>query len=189
MTRRHGARPSTRSPRVRATIAPHNAGQVADRGTIMTTTETNSAYDYAQIIRGEIIAVETLLDNWGYVAGVEPEDIDPDILAEVNTALKELGLDNMPLLPVLYDDGADIMADYLNNSCLEMNILKVVSGDSDATRVEILRTCGGPRCDITRDSNDGTVVEISVHDGQYHSVVRVNVPTLAAGLDDLAGCY
>ena len=149
----------------------------------MTTTETNQAYEYAQLIKREIIALETLLDNFGEVAGVEPEDIDPDILAEVTEALAELGLEELD------SDGADIVGDYLNNSCLEMNILKVVSGDSDATRVEILRTCGGPRCDITRDSNDGTVVEISVHDGQFHSVVRVNVPTLAAGLDDLAGAY
>jgi hypothetical protein len=148
-----------------------------------TTTENNTAYEYAQQIKGEIVAVECLADNWGAIAGQDPDDVEPELRADIVKALAELG-EEWP-----DDDGADIVSEYLNNTCLDLTVLKAVNGDRDATRVEILRTCGGPRCDITRDSNDGTVVEISVHDGQFHSVVRVNVPTLAAGLDDLAGEY
>ncbi len=150
----------------------------------MQTEPTNTAYNYALLIRGEILALETLLENWADIAGFTPDDISDDIdgdtFATIVDALAELCLDWPE------DGGVDILTDYLNETCLDMTILR--SEDNGRARVEILRTCGGPRCDITRDTNDGTVVEISVHDGGIHSVVRVNVDNVAAMLDELAGC-
>lgn len=152
------------------------------------TTTTNPAHDYALLIRAEILALETLIENWQDVAGYSPddmpEDIDADTLADIVAALAELGIE--------WPAGdTDLMADYLNETCLDLTVLRVANRANyeDRTRVEILRTCGGPRCDITRDSNDGTVVEIVAHDGGTSSTLRVNVENVAAQLDELAGCY
>lgn len=149
----------------------------------MTTLEPNTAYDYALLIKEELLALETLLENWGAIAGEAPADVDPDIRADVLAALRELGREWPE------NDGEDVFSDYLNELCLDLIVLRAVNNDNDATRVEILRTSGGPRCDITRDSNDGEALEISVHDGGGHSVVRVYLSNIAAGLDDLAGNY
>lgn len=153
----------------------------------MTTLDTNTAYDYALLIRGEILALELLLENKSdidsdleNIRNGEPADMDTDTLAECVAAQNELGIEE-------WGEDTDLVSDYLNNTCLDMTVLRATDGDRE--RVEILRTCGGPRCDITRDSNDGTVVEISVHDGGVHSVVRVNVSNVASSLDEIAGCY
>lgn len=148
-------------------------------------TTTNGAYDYALIIKREILALETLLDNWGEIEedaervrnGDAPE-MEDDLLAECVAAQNELGFDEWP---------EDIVSTYLNDSCLELTTLRPADYENTGrARIEILRTCGGPRCDITRDTNDGDMVEISVHDGGNHSVVRVSVPTLAFQLDQLS---
>ena len=153
----------------------------------MTTTDNNTAYDYALLIRGEILALELLLENKSdidsdleNIRNGEPVEMDADTLAECVAAQNELGIEE-------WDEDIDLVSDYLNNTCLDMTVLRATSNDRE--RVEILRTCGGPRCDITRDTNDGTVVEISVHDGGVHSVVRVNVANVASSLDEIAGCY
>ncbi len=151
----------------------------------MTTLDTNTAYDYALLIRGEILALELLLENRSdidsdleNIRNGEPADMDTDTLAECVAAQNELGIEK-------WDEDIDLVSDYLNNACLDMTVLRGAGRE----RVEILRTCGGPRCDITRDTNDGTVIEISVHDGGVHSVVRVNVANVASSLDEIAGCY
>ena len=149
------------------------------------TTEQNGAYDYALLIKRELLALDTLLENWGDVAGYSPDDMSPDIDPETHAvivhAISELELE--------WPTGdSDLVSDYLNDTCLELTVLRADS-DRDRARVEILRTCGGPRCDITRDTNDGDMVEIVVHDGRDSSTVRVSVGTLAASLDELAGCY
>ena len=148
-------------------------------------TVKNSAYDYALLIKRELLALDTLLENWGDVAGYSPDDmspdIDPDTHAGIVHAVSELELE----WPT---DDSDLVSDYLNDTCLELTVLRADS-DRDRARIEILRTCGGPRCDITRDTNGGDMVEIVVHDGRDSSTVRVSVGTLAASLDELAGCY
>lgn len=151
----------------------------------MTTTEQNGAYEYALLIKRELLALDTLLENWGEIQedgervrnGDAPE-MEDDLLAECVAAQNELGFDEWP---------EDVVSAYLNETCLELTVLRADS-DSERARIEILRTCGGPRCDITRDTNDGDMVEISVHDGGNHSVVRVSVGTLVASLDEIAGC-
>jgi hypothetical protein len=157
--------------------------------TIMETLR-NDAYEYALLIKRELIALETLLDNWAEieedterVRNGDAPDMDSDLLAECVDAQNELGLNEWP------EDYADVVGNYLNDTCLELTVLRAVNEDSDRARIEILRTCGGPRCDITRDTNDGNIIEIVVHSGSDSSTVRVNVGTLAATLDELAGCY
>ena len=153
----------------------------------MTTLDTNTAYEYALLIRGEILALETLLENRSdiesdleLVRNGDAPEMDTDTLAECVAAQLELGIEE-------WNPDTDLVSDYLNNTCLELTVLRELP--YGRARVEILRTCGGPRCDITRDTNDGTVVEISVHDGGVHSVVRVNVDNVADALDEIAGCY
>jgi hypothetical protein len=146
----------------------------------------NSARDYALLIKAEIVALDTLLECWADIAGISNEEKDAlaeDTLAEVKDALAALDI-SWP-----DDDGADIVGDYLNNTCLDVDIWRKV-GDSDgATRIEILRTCGGPRCDILRDSDDGSIVEIRVHCGSDSHTLRVNAGTLADYLDTMAGGF
>jgi hypothetical protein len=137
---------------------------------------------YSQIIAGEVLAVETLLE--GRPQHFDPNDIDEADEEHTNyrDALNELEL------PQDYDP-ADILADYLNNYALQVTWLATNSSRDDykKTRVEILRTCGGPRCEIIRDSTDGQIIEINTYDaGQPVDSVRVWAPALAAALDDLA---
>lgn len=155
------------------------------------TTTTNTAYEYALIIRNELLALETLLENKADIDadlervrdGDTPE-MDPDTLAECVAAQEELGIDE-------WNDDTDLISYYLNNLCLELTVLRASDDDyrDTRTRVEILRTCGGPRCDITRDNNDGDAVEIRVYDGSDTSTIRVYVSNIANELDMISECY
>lgn len=154
--------------------------------------QKNDAYEYALLIRREIIALETLLENGQDIAddlervrdGDAPE-MNPDTLAECADAQDELGITEWP------DDYQDIFSTYLDETCLDMTVLRVVNKANyeDRTRVEILRTCGGPRCDIYRDTNDGDIVEIAVNSGGDSSTLRVSVPNVASHIDAIAECY
>jgi len=141
----------------------------------------NSALDYALLIKEEIIALDTLLENWGDILGIAEEDRGE--FEEITAALSVLEM------PWPDDDGADIGHDYLNGSCLDIGIWRKVGERDGATRIEILRTCGGPRCYILRDSEDGSIVEIRVYSGSDSHTLRVNAETLADYLDEMAGCY
>jgi len=140
---------------------------------------TTEPCTYSQLIAGEILAVETLLEGRPkYYFDDEPDD---EVMA-YRAALNELEL------PEDYDP-ADILADYLNNYALEVVWLATNSDRNNykKTRAEILRTCGGPRCEIIRDSTDGQIIEINTYDaGQPVDSIRVWAPALATHLDDLA---
>lgn len=147
----------------------------------------NSAHDYALLIKAEIVALDTLLEYWQDIAGVAEYDanLSESALDDVKESLIALELDWPD------DDGADIVGDYLNESCLDVNVWRNMmrTGCSDTTKVEILRTCGGPRCDILRDSDDGSIVEIRVYSGSDSQTLRVTTNMLADYLDELAGAY
>jgi hypothetical protein len=148
--------------------------QQQDIGETMNTTTTNQAHDYALLIKRELQALETVADSWDSIV-TEWDDMTDEDREELRQALAELELERPT------DSDIDPIMDYLDN-VLEIQVLR---GNNNRARIEILRTCGGPRCDITRDTNDGTVIEISVHDGSDHSVIRVNLPTVANYLDML----
>jgi hypothetical protein len=144
----------------------------------------NDAYEYALLIKRELLALDTLLENWGDVAGYSLDDMSPDITRDTHAGIVHA----VSELEIEWPDGnSDLVTDYLNDMCLELAVIR--NDDRDRARIEILRTYGGPRCDITRDTNDGDIVEIRVHDGRDFSTIRVSVGTLAAALDDLAECY
>ncbi|CAB4156069.1 hypothetical protein UFOVP668_33 [uncultured Caudovirales phage] len=145
------------------------------------------AKNYALLIKREVVALDTLLECWGDIVGIsneEKEELAEDTLDEVNGALSALEIEWPD------DDGADIVGDYLNGTCLDITVWRKVGVMSDGvTRLEILRTCGGPRCDILRDSEDGSIVEVRVYSGSDSHTLRVNAATLADYLDEMAGGY
>ena len=133
---------------------------------------------YSQLIAGEVLAVETLLE--GRPTAYDPANIDEadDEHTAYRAALNELELD-----PDYDANDNDPLTDYLNNTCLEITWYK--SGDK--TRAEILRTCGGPRCEISRDSHDGQMIEIRTYEtGAPVDTIRVCAPIMSEQLDILA---
>lgn len=80
-------------------------------------------------------------------------------------------------------DEPDTFANYLNGLCLEVVYFH---GSNGATIVEVLRTYGGPRCDIVRDSRDGEHVEVRAYWGGESAAVRVWAGRVADALDSLA---
>ena len=143
----------------------------------------NDAKEYALLIKAEIVALDALLEEWGDILGIAEEDRGE--FEDVSAALSVLEMEWPE------DDGADIAHDYLNDRCLDIDIWRKVGdrGENPTTRCEILRTCGGPRCDILRDSDDGSIVEIRVYSGSDSHTLRVNAGSLADYIDEMAGCY
>lgn len=171
-------------------MRPQQCGAEYLEGVTIMETIKNDAYDYALLIKRELLALETLLDNWAEieedgerVRNGDAPDMDSDLLAACVDAQNELGLDEWP------EDYVDVVGNYLNNTCLDMTVLRATNSDSDRARIEILRTCGGPRCDIFRDTDDGDMIQISVHSWGDSSTLRVSVGNVAGQLDEIAGCY
>ncbi len=134
------------------------------------TTTTNTARDYCRNIGRELDALNFILTHAG-------RDLDDIAAATYTEAISELETD-----PDL--DACDIVAQYLNETALEMKILR--TDDQQQTRVEILRTCGGPHCEITRDSNDGYIVAVTTYDGHDQATIRNSYAALANYLDEIA---
>ena len=128
---------------------------------------TNHNYDearrYSTGIADEIKALETLLTT-----------DDPEA---VTTALVTLEQDENQ------DDALDT---YLNQTALDVSYYRSHKADNYDLRTVILRTCGGPRCEITRDSNDGHQIEVTTWEAGETYTYRVSAPTLAEQLDQLA---
>ena len=134
------------------------------------TTTTNTARDYCRNINRELDALDFILTHAGH-------DLDDIAAATYTEAISELETD-----PDL--DACDIVAQYLNETILELKILR--TDDQQQTRVEILRTCGGPHCEITRDSNDGYIVAVTTYDGHEQATIRNSYAALANYLDEIA---
>lgn len=132
-------------------------------------TTTNTALDYCREIRKELDALEFILTTAG--------NLDPATAEDIAAAYAELGQENT-------DDDYEAPLTWLNNSCLDLKVLR--TDDREQTRVEILRTCGGPHCEITRDSNDGQVIAVTTYDGSDQATIRNQYPNLSAYLDEIA---
>jgi len=135
----------------------------------MNTTTTNTALDYCRSIQCELDALENLLD----CEAVRTDDNDTR-LAE---AYAELEFWNT-------GDTSDAIYQWINETLLEFKILR--TNDRNQTRIEMLRTCGGPHCEITRDNNDGQVIAITTYDGTQQATTRRTYPHLSAYLDEIA---
>ena len=135
----------------------------------MNTTTTNTARDYSRAIAQELDALEFILTTAG--------NLDPATAEDIAAAYAELGQENT-------NDDYEAPLTWLNESCLDLKVLR--TDDREQTRVEILRTCGGPHCEITRDSNDGQVIAITTYDGTEQATIRNQYPNLSTYLDEIA---
>jgi hypothetical protein len=132
-------------------------------------TTTNTARNYCRNIVRELDALDFIL-----TAG---HDLDDETAAAYAEAVNELGAD-------IELDAYDIANQYLSETVLELKILR--TDDRNNTRVEILRTCGGPHCEITRDSNDGHIVAVTTYDGHDQATIRNSYTELSNYLDEIA---
>lgn len=132
-------------------------------------TTTNTARDYCRGIARELDALEFILTTAG--------NLDPATAEDIAAAYAELEQENT-------NDDYEAPLTWLNNSCLDFKVLR--TDDREQTRVEILRTCGGPHCEITRDSNDGQVIAVTTYDGSDQATIRNQYPNLSAYLDEIA---
>lgn len=130
---------------------------------------TNTALDYCRSIQCELDALENLLD----CEAVKTDD-DDERLAE---AYAELEFDNT-------GEPCDAVHQWINETLLDFKILR--TDDQNQTRVEMLRTCGGPHCEITRDSNDGQIIAVTTYDGTQQATTRNTYPHLSQFIDDIA---
>ena len=142
----------------------------------------NTAREYCQNIGRELDALELILSTdieaiKQIIAGNSANWEDEDEAKQYNEAINELDAD-------IELDAYQIVSQYLYETVLEITILR--TDDRQQTRVEILRTCGGPRCDISRDSNDGQIISVTTYDGHDQATIRNSYPELSNYLDELA---
>ena len=141
-------------------------GGNTERKTDRMRTDTDTAADYCQRIGQEMAALDTVLRD----------DASPDTFAT-------LELD--PFGPAGDADPADIVGVWMNETALEIVTYRATD-DSGRTITNVLRTCGGPRCDIRRESDDGAVVMVTTYMGGEDHTLRLELPSLADYLDQLA---
>lgn len=124
----------------------------------------NEAQEYARRIADEIRALDVALEGGEGAAD----------------ALKSLEMEDRD------DAEGDWFGLWLNETALDLSVKVDVRGYArGGASVEVLRTCGGPRCEITWDSNDGANVEVRVWDGPDFGRVRLTLDNLAARFEEL----
>lgn len=132
----------------------------------------NPARGYALGIAREVAALDAILSH-----PTDPETV-ADALAELEA--EHLTDENTP------DEIAVAAFHYwVNSLVLDVRVLRDIRTE-DSARIEFLRTTGGPRCEIVRDTTNGTVVTVEVWDGASHHAHQMNPDTFAAWVDDLA---
>lgn len=139
-------------------------------------TTTNTAQKYAETIAQELRELETVATGAPY--GYNPEDstTDDDESAEYRQALTNMDMEH---------DTESPLDTWLNETALDLAVLIDTRGREFAAKIEILRTCGGPTCYITRDTNDGDRIEIRVSDGHQTHNKPVWLANVANYLDEL----
>lgn len=135
----------------------------------MKTETENSALIYCKNIAKELDALENILS-----AETVRTDDDNELLTE---AFAELEFENT-------GEPMDAISQWLNETILDFTILR--TDDKQITRIEILRTCGGPHCEISRANNDSDIIEVTTHDGTEQATIRNTYPMLANYLDECA---
>jgi len=126
--------------------------------------EKNEAQEYAWRIADEILALNVALSGGEGAAD----------------ALKSLQMDDRD------DAEGDWFGLWLRETALDLSVKVDVRGYArGGASVEVLRTCGGPRCDIKWDSNDGANVEVHVWDGPDFGRVRLTLVNLVACFEGL----
>ena len=140
-------------------------------------TPSNTAQQYAETIAQELRELDTAATGAPY--GFDPDDAttDDDDATEYRKALTDLEMAH---------DTESPFDTWINETALDLAILIDTRGADFGAKIEILRTCGGPTCYITRDTNDGDRVEIRVSDGQHQHHKSVWLTNVAEYLDELA---
>jgi hypothetical protein len=133
-----------------------------------TTDTTNEAHRYSATIAQEVEAIDQLLAN--------PYEKD---LREA--LLNELELDHLDATA----DGSDILYTWLNESVLDVSVQIDTRPDTLNGRVVLLRTSGGPHCEIVREYGNGETVEVTTTWGGEFGRCVAWVGSLAAFLDEL----
>jgi hypothetical protein len=127
------------------------------------TTTTNYARSYCATIAEELENLNTVLNS------TPGETL-------YNDAIDYLELDHV--------EQGDELITYLNETVLE--ITKQHDDDGEPIGYVLLRTCGGPRCEIRRDTvNDGDNFYIDTWDGSEYYSERINLRALAFNLDEM----
>ena len=142
----------------------------------MTTTYSNTAQEYAETIAQELRELETVATGAPYGYYSDDSENDDDDSAEYREALTNLEMAH---------DTESPLDTWLNETALDLAVLIDTRGGDFGAKIEILRTCGGPTCYITRDTNDGDRVEIRVSDGQHQYHKSVWLTNVANYLDEL----
>ena len=139
-------------------------------------TATNTAQEYAENIAQELRELETVATGAPY--GFEPDDstTDDETGAEYRQALTDLEMEH---------DTESPLDTWLNETALDLAILIDTRGGDFGAKIEILRTCGGPTCYITRDTNAGDSIVIYVSDGHQQHYKTVWLANVANYLDEL----
>lgn len=140
----------------------------------------STAHEYCQNIGRELEALELILSTdieALRLITTERTAYDNETIEQYNEAVNELDAD-------IELDAYQIVSQYLYETVLEITILR--TDDRQQTRVEILRTCGGTRCDISRDNNDGQIISVTTYDGHDQATIRNSYPELSNYLDELA---
>jgi hypothetical protein len=106
-------------------------------------TDTNEAQQYSATISEEIEALNALT--------ADPYEKD---LREA--LLSRLEFDHLD--PTL--DGWEILSVWLNESVLDVSVQIDTRKDTLNGRVVLLRTVGGPRCEVVREYGNGDTVEV-----------------------------
>jgi hypothetical protein len=143
----------------------------------MTTTYSNTAQEYAETIAQELRELETVATGAPYGYYSDDSENDDDDSAEYREALTNLEMAH---------DTESPLDTWLNETALDLAVLIDTRGGDFGAKIEILRTCGGPTCYITRGTNDGDRVEIRVSDGQHQYHKSVWLTNVANYLDELA---
>lgn len=139
-------------------------------------TSTNTAQEYAETIAGELYDLDHVATGAPY--GYDPDDTESDdnTSAEYRQALTNLEMAH---------DTESPLDTWLNETALDLAILTDTRGAEYCSKIEILRTCGGPTCYILRDTNAGDSIVIHVSDGHQQHYKTVYLANVANYLDEL----
>ena len=127
----------------------------------------NMAQEYAETIRDEVESWEKIHHAWGQ-SGQDPETVleyladDPDALRELEDAGGVSELENFGGVSSLYTE--------LHALDAWLTVKKRYNGRETVESVTILRTCGGPNCEIVAHESGG--IEILAYWGGDTGRVR-----------------
>jgi hypothetical protein len=133
----------------------------------MTHDRTNEAQQYAETIADEVRDLNLALSG-----GEEARE----------------ALERLEMIDRAEAEG-DWFAVWMDEVALDVSVRVDVRGVDRGANVVVLRTVGGPRCEILWDKFDGALVEVVAFWGSDRGYVRLDVPNLAAHFEELVNVY